>query len=534
MIRSICGLLESPDPARRHAAAIVLAELAPKDNAVVAALGKALVEASPVLAVHLLDALQAIGTPAVVPQVLPLLDSDSMELKLRAVAMVAKAGERMVPDIQRRLQVARPPDRLVLVDLLARIHGKTAFGTLLELLFHPDFEFVKAVCDALRRHMDDASPKERLLLHKSLMAFMGSAKAKAQERVVASCLLVLGAIGQAGARAALLSYAAPRHPPYVRRHALIGLKNLGAEGAAAAALVRPLVPYLGDADEGIVRHTLDLLVRAPTLESVDWSALLESPQAAVRGFAARRLALQDTPSANKCLMALLNHGDTDLREVAAGALARHEGATRMLIDAFVGAQDADTAWRLARILKPHSVRISSKDLKRLAALVTGAQPGPSSEAVLYAMNNADPAAVGHVMRDAGLAHMKAKRWAQAIECLRRVVNTEAFDHDTRYALSVCSLKASKKDIQPHVRTEDHALRGLQELLRMDRLALATRLKKDKILDASDLFYVGFHFAEQAGDECTFGVALLEHLAKTSPKSAEGKAARNKLKLVHAR
>jgi hypothetical protein len=121
----------------------------------------------------------------------------------------------------------------------------------------------------------------------------------------------------------------------------------------------------------------------------------------------------------------------------------------------------------------------------------------------------------------------------AVDCLRRLINSERFDEEIRYALCVCNLKASPKDMTLHVRSEDHALRGFQALLRVPAFKLADRLKKDKTLDAADVFYVGFHFAESTGDEKALGVALLEHLAKTSPKSAEGKAAKNKLKLVQA-
>jgi hypothetical protein len=58
-----------------------------------------------------------------------------------------------------------------------------------------------------------------------------------------------------------------------------------------------------------------------------------------------------------------------------------------------------------------------------------------------------------------------------------------------------------------------------------------RLVKDKTLDASDLFFVGFHFAEGHGPERDFGTKLLEHVAKKWPASKDGKAAKNKLKLA---
>ncbi len=532
-LRAICGLLESPDPMRRHAAAIVFAELAPKEAAAVEALGKALTDANSVLIGHILDAFEAMGSPAAaVPYVMPLLDGEAMDLKLRAVAMVARAGERMVPEIRKRLAAARPAERLVLVDLLARIHARPAFDVLLNLLFDPDFEFVKAVCEAVRRHMADVPARTRAALHAQLTAFMADARVKGQERVMTSGLLLLGAIGEPAARATLLAHATPGHSLYVRRHALIGLRNIELDGAGAAAAARQLIPYLSEPDEGLVRHVLDILARVPA-NKLDTAPLFRNPNALVRRFAVRRLALDDETASNRQLLALLGDADTDVREVAASALAGHKGATKLLADALLAETEAEAAWRLAKILKPHSEALDARLSKRLAALADKELRAgrPRAEALLYALRNADAVAADTVVREAGLAHKKAKRWTEAVDCLRRLINTERFDDETRYALCVCNLKASPKDMTLPVRAEDHALRGLQALLRVPDFKLADRLRKDKTLDAADCFYVGFHFAESTGDEKTLGVALLEHLVKTAPKSAEGKAARNKLKLV---
>jgi HEAT repeat protein len=532
---TICRLLESPDPMRRHAAALVLAELAPREGAVVDALGKALTDANSVLTGHILDAFVAMGSPvAAIPYVMPLLGTDAMDIKLRAVAMVARAGERVVPEIRRQLASARAAERLVLVDLLARIHAKSAFDTLLNLLFDPDFEFVKAVCEAVRRHMADAPARARTALHSHLTDFMAGPRVKGQERVMTSCLLLLGAIGEPAARATLLAQAAPRHSLYVRRYALIGLRNIELEGAAATTTARQLMPYLAEPDEGLVRHVLDVLARVPA-GKLDAAALLDSPNALVRRFAVRRLATEDAEAANRKLLALLGDADTDVREVAAGALANHKGAAKLLAEALLAETNDEAAWRLAKILKPHSAALDRRLTQRLAALAgEELRAGhPRAEALLYALRNVDAAAADEVVRDVGLAHKKAKHWVAAVDCLRRLTNSERFDEEMRYVLCVCNLKASPKDITPHVRAEDHALRGFQALLRVPEFKLADRLKKDKTLDAADWFYVGFHFAESTGDEKALGVALLEHLVKAAPKSTEGKAARNKLKLVQA-
>ena len=75
------------------------------------------------------------------------------------------------------------------------------------------------------------------------------------------------------------------------------------------------------------------------------------------------------------------------------------------------------------------------------------------------------------------------------------------------------------------------MRGFQALLRGRSFKLLEELKQDTSLDAGDLYYVAFHFSESVGDERAFGEALLEHVAKSRPRSKEGKAAKTKLGVV---
>ena len=96
-------------------------------------------------------------------------------------------------------------------------------------------------------------------------------------------------------------------------------------------------------------------------------------------------------------------------------------------------------------------------------------------------------------------------------------------------MSVCNLKLSPKDLAPQRRAEDHALRGLHALLRGKTFKLFDRLRKEKALEPADLFYVGAHFAEMPGDERALGEQILQHVAKTWPRSEEGRAAKSRLK-----
>ena len=66
-VKTVCGMLQSPDGMRRCAAAMVLAELAPKDAVVVKALGAALKDANQLLTRYVLEAFEAIDSRTVVP-----------------------------------------------------------------------------------------------------------------------------------------------------------------------------------------------------------------------------------------------------------------------------------------------------------------------------------------------------------------------------------------------------------------------------------------------------------------------------------
>src|SRR5438309_4739095 len=145
-IQRISGMLQSPDGMRRCAAAMVLGELAPKDAGVVRALGDALKDANQLLTRYILEAFENTGSRAVVSYVLPLLDAEDIETKLRAASIIAQSGGAMVSELRRQFEKANPQQRRVLMDILARIHNREAMQIILDSLFDPDFELVKEAC----------------------------------------------------------------------------------------------------------------------------------------------------------------------------------------------------------------------------------------------------------------------------------------------------------------------------------------------------------------------------------------------------
>jgi len=50
-----------------------------------------------------------------------------------------------------------------------------------------------------------------------------------------------------------------------------------------------------------------------------------------------------------------------------------------------------------------------------------------------------------------------------------------------------------------------------------------------LLEAEDLFFLGFHFVEKTGSEKQFGQEVLQLLMKRSPRSKQAKDAKSKLR-----
>jgi HEAT repeat protein len=532
-LKKICGLLKSPDALRRCGAALVISELSPKSKDVVKALGEALPDASEQLTTCILDAMQSIGSPAAVPYVMPLLLTQDVATRMRAVGIVACGGKAVVPEIKRQLKNASRQQKLVFIDILARIHNNETIQMLLDMLFEPDFSLVKETCDAVKRHAGAAQPKERLKLHKQVVRFMNTSRVRKQERILTSSLLLIGHIGRPEAAAILLKYSTPKTLPYVRRHALIALKGVEFAGRMVSSTLRKIFPYLNEDDEEIVRHTLEITGRMPSsaIKDAQWRKLLQSKHGSVRAFAARMLSGIDTVENNKLLLDLLNHQDMELREIAASSLAAHKKATPFLLRLLAAEKNPETAWRIAKILKPHLENIDKQTIKKFTSIAAKEMLAgtPRHEPLLYFVHYADPKATEKLLLDTGMQHKRAKRWGPAVDCLRRLLHTEIFNDDISYALSICDLKVSKKELSIQYRAEDHALRGLLSLFRHNAPNLLARLKKDKTLNASDIFYAGFHFSDSAGDERLFGEELLKHVVKKWPRSREAKEARARLK-----
>ena len=84
-------------------------------------------------------------------------------------------------------------------------------------------------------------------------------------------------------------------------------------------------------------------------------------------------------------------------------------------------------------------------------------------------------------------------------------------------------------LSPEARAGDPCLSQFATLCQGYEAELSAQLEKIKWLEAEDLYYLGFHFAEQVGQQRQFGGKVLRLLMKRSPRTKLAQAAKSKLR-----
>jgi hypothetical protein len=113
--------------------------------------------------------------------------------------------------------------------------------------------------------------------------------------------------------------------------------------------------------------------------------------------------------------------------------------------------------------------------------------------------------------------------------MRLLCRTDKATDDDRYGLATLELARKSKDTRPAARAGDDALKQLSALLARG-YDLATALRRDRSVELDDLFYLGFHFAEEGHP---VGEELLGEVVRKGGRAKIAKMAKNKLALVNA-
>lgn len=535
-LKGVVGLLEGSNVEARCAALVVLTHLEVAEERVAGAVATALRNPNVLLRDFALGYFEQVKTSRTVDAVLPLLDAEDEPVRRRAVAILVPHGAAAVSAGRRALKEA-PRRRLnALIDLFSQIRTAAALDALFELMATDDLDTNRAACDAVGAVVPALGDKERADLFRRSEGLAGAAKGRRTYLVAAAKLF--GALADAKARKPLVAMLSPREPHVVRTHALAALVQCVRGKSLSAAEIATLLPMLDDEDEaGVLRPAVRLLEDQALDRSylARLNQLAESPQPLVKRFAIQKLGGFESTAVVKTLIGYLTDDSYARRDQATATLKVLPAARLALMKELLACDDERKAWTIADIVLLHD-RSWKRDT--LSALWDRLQDSVEErEDRLYAafqhvLQTLDPAWLHAQIRARADKLRKGKRFAASARWLTLLKDTPAWDDEARYAFGLATLKSHKRTLTAAVRRSDAAVETFRALGNSP-FPLADRLRRERLLDPEDLYFVAFNLAEERGDSRGVARELLEHLGGKYARTKVGKAAKNKLQLLPA-
>lgn len=533
---SLIAFAAGPENIERRAAAILmLAELeidAPKAFATAAD-----AVASPtVLQEYALRWFEKLRPEAGLATLVPLFDAGDPGIRGRVRKLVTDFGGTAVSAIAAAGKTAPRSWLPGAVEVLGTIGTGPAVRALFELLPRGDWELVRIAVETLHKRTRDAGDKARGQFLDHVLAAAERPVVAASPGATAAVIRTLANLGLPGARGWLLAQATRTDAPDTRAEALRALAACLRHEKLTAKEVGKVTAMLSDADfPRVVRPALDLLETHQFGKDAQafLLGLRESPHVAVRSFALAKLGASEAPKAVSALLSSLDDAEA-VRRSAAGSLKNIPEARQLLMKRFIAATDASSAFTMAETLagyglpwrRPTLDQIWKRYLKALDA------DDRIQGAFLHFLRATAPEYAVEGLRKQAAAYLRAGRARDAARLrglVREIPGSEAEDG---YQLALALLKTRRRGLDNPIRRPDAAL---DVLIEIEGAGFATgpRLRKERLLDADELYATGFALAETNAAGRAIAEDVLAHLAKKQPRTKIGKAAKSKLELLSA-
>ena len=347
----------------------------------------------------------------------------------------------------------------------------------------------------------------------------------------AAMMRVLAALHAPEAEEVYWSRLDGHYPVALRSAALQALAALPAP--ATSAKLQKLLTCAAATDFQVVAPALMLLKKVPANRKnvKHWLALLDAPDVAAHLVAVEKLREVDSAEVAKALLKQLQHPDKALRDNALAALSDLKTGREAMFDALLEAETPDQAWTLARAQVQAAGDWSGAQRKLVFGQACKAQEKDDrrADALWFILRETDGPGLREQLEERALAMRKKKSFAASLGYWRLLTRDPAVGPDLRFQLAATSLKLSSHDTSSAAREADQALHQFSRLLQDAAFDLFEQVRKAKWLEQEDLFYLGFHFAEQSRVAREFGSQVLKLVIERSPKSALAKNAKQKIK-----
>jgi HEAT repeat protein len=531
-LNRLLGLLEPEHPPEvRAAAAVVLGEVGARDAKLSTALSDRLEDGDPAVRLRAIQAVAKLRVEQALPRLLERVKVGGEEAEQAALA-AARLGARGTRALQELMPRVAPGLRRYIAAALAAGGNTSAEAAAVAVLLDKDPGVVEAAVRTLAEQVPTLSAAHRRAWAEQLLGLVGGKKKTALPPVSeAAVVRLLAALDDPRVGPVLWDRILPDHPPEVRTAALQALSKW-AESPSKDQLKR-LFACAADRDFRVAAPALLMLRDLPVSERTlpEWLSLLAAPDLTVRQVALEKVGDRDAPAVAAALLAQLDHPDRGLREAALARLTRLKHGRAALTRALLGADSPDRAWPLAKAQAPFVKdypaawrdEVFEQACEHLEAGDRQADP------LLFLLREAD----AHDLRDrleARAEHWRKKKdYPAALLYLRLLARDPACAFPTRLELAACGLKVSGHDLAADARAADPTLQQFIHLAHNFEAELLEQLPKLKWLDPDDLYYLGFHLAEQDGRARQVGAAALNLVLKRSPRSKLAQAAKSKLR-----
>jgi hypothetical protein len=541
-LRKLIAILDSNDIDLRVAAIRVAAEIGLSTRQVIQALGRSLKEPHDELRLVALKGLARLGASDVSSMVVPLILTAG-PLREQAMAVISAIGPSVFPQLKGLYGQADFHGKRSVISALARIGGKPAVAFLLKILPGESFDLQKHITLSLCEALDRMTPAHQSAIFPMALRLVRSKEAVKHPQLLITGAILLGHFRGASlairARNELRAFAEKKHPPEVRRHALLSYNRLFAEGKITPRDEQFLTRAVCDEDwHNVAQHALTgfqkiAIPKKGLPKLVD--LLHKTPHFSVHIHIFERLESSDRPDVAESILPFLADSRFRVREAAEAALRKMPDSIESLFALLMKTEDLEVTQRINAILRDFPQETRQKYVERAASRLLGLfeDGDPHYRSFLEFVKSLDPEPLRKRIYEKAnqLKRKKSKdKWERISGLLQLLWDNHLITSEGRYLLGVALVRESTKDLTPASRRANLGLRVLRALIYDGHEDLARRLKADKDLEAEDFFYLGFHFSEEGDDMRPFSALMLEHVVKAYPKSKFAAPSAHKLEL----
>jgi HEAT repeat protein len=516
----------------RCAAALVLGEIGVKDTTVSKVLCECLQDEAPALRLAVIKTIGKLKIEPALPQLVARVEKGGEEAELAAHA-AARLGPKGTAALQDLMHRVAPGVRRYIAAALASGGTASAGNATLAVLVDRDANVVEAAVRSLIGQIPSLSAAQKKAWADHILQLADRKKNKTPLAPVSEAAVVrlLAALDDPRGGTVLWDRILPPHPLEVRAASLQALGKW-AEAPNKEQLKR-LFTCAAERDFRIAAPALAILNHLTVNERslTEWLSLFEAPDVAVRRMALEKLGDRDSATVAEALLKQLNHSDRALREAALARLTKLEQGRKALTAALFDAENVDRAWQMAKaqasFVKDYPAKWREEVFDKACTYLEASDR--RADALLFLLREAEPAELRDRLEQRALACRKKKAYATALLYLRLLGRDPACGFAIRLELAACGLKTSGKDLAADGRNADPCLQQFVHLGQQDDGQLFEQLEKMKWLEPEDLYYLGFHLAEQQGRPRKIAEQVLHLVVKRSPRSKLGQAAKSKLR-----